>query len=315
MSKLWILGAPDPEMTAIETLLRSAGEKVAYAIVLGKRVTPGTAYKADGQTCDSLEGLDEIVLVECELPGFFASDPSPKVTSIDHHRPGDPGHGKPPAEFMGASSIGQAIRHLIETRSLPDGWPRWVGVMNAWPSSKGEGVYEKDGQGWSIVGRTWPNSEGQWVRYIIPEETAIVAAADHCLSRAYDGECPGVNPEALMAWRAASRAAFQKRTVKAVLADVKKAREALLSAVNEPLGRGFLAKDLRGQDVPELPEAAAREGMAFLATVKEKDGREKIVLMAGSPGQIEAFLEEWAPARNLKDRYGDPQRGYCGAYL
>lgn len=31
MSRLWILGAPDPEMTAIEKLLRDAGETFVYA--------------------------------------------------------------------------------------------------------------------------------------------------------------------------------------------------------------------------------------------------------------------------------------------
>ena len=44
--RLWILGAPDPEMVMIESLLRDAGETVVYATVDGERVHPGNAYRA-----------------------------------------------------------------------------------------------------------------------------------------------------------------------------------------------------------------------------------------------------------------------------
>jgi hypothetical protein len=65
--------------------------------------------------------------------------------------------------------------------------------------------------------------------------------------------------------------------------------------------------------VPELPEAAAREGIAFLATVRERDGREKVVLQAAPPELIAAFLRgDICP--ELVDRYGDPARGFAGGY-
>ena len=45
--KIWVLGAPDPEMEAIEALLRERGETVAYATRPdGKRVHAGNAYLA-----------------------------------------------------------------------------------------------------------------------------------------------------------------------------------------------------------------------------------------------------------------------------
>lgn len=301
MARLWILGASDPEMTAIEAVLNATGEKVAYATLLGQRVNPGTAYKADGQTSDSLEGLEEVVLVECELPGFFAGDPAPRVSHADHHRPGDPGYGKGPEKFLEASSIGQVISLL--------------GVV--WAQHEcGHQQYEEEHHGShkhgcppAYAGDSWCN---QWMDSKASPEHLLIAAADHCLSHAYNGECPGVDPEALMAWRAASRAAFQNRTVEAVLADVAAARRALAEAPEVRIAGAI--KDLRGKSVPELPEAAARDGIAFISTVKERDGREKVVLQAGAPDQIEAFMKYWAPEEGLTGIYGDPARGFCGGY-
>lgn len=140
-------------------------------------------------------------------------------------------------------------------------------------------------------------------------ELLTVAAADHCLAAAYRGECPGVDPDALMSWRAQSRAAFQGRSVESVLADVDAAR-ARLRAVIGP--EGFA--DLRGESIPELPEAAAREGIAFLSTVRDRDGREKVVLQAASPELVSRFLAgEIVPG--LTGFYGDPARGFAGGYL
>ena len=48
-NRLWILGASDPEMAAIETLVRGCGEQVAYAACASPavvRVGPGNASRA-----------------------------------------------------------------------------------------------------------------------------------------------------------------------------------------------------------------------------------------------------------------------------
>jgi hypothetical protein len=72
--------------------------------------------------------------------------------------------------------------------------------------------------------------------------------------------------------------------------------------------------DLRGRDIPELPEAACREGTAFLATQRDRDGREKVVLQAAGPDLVRRFLAgEIVPG--LIDYYGDPERGFAGGYV
>ena len=62
---IWILGADDPEMSAIETLLRECGERVLYATVDGQRAHSENAYQADALSVDFL-GLD-VYYVECKV--------------------------------------------------------------------------------------------------------------------------------------------------------------------------------------------------------------------------------------------------------
>ena len=55
-ARAWILGAADPEMEAIESLLRAAGEQFVYAITSeGRRVKPEGAYRAYLPACASSE--------------------------------------------------------------------------------------------------------------------------------------------------------------------------------------------------------------------------------------------------------------------
>lgn len=120
--RLWILGAPDPEMEAIERLLRSVGEEVRYATVAGRRVRPDQAYQADPIDFGS-SVPQEAVMVEC-----FAPVNVPTVV-IDHHRPGDPGYGQPPSDFLRASSIGQVIAMLAKLNLTSR---HWSDIIESW---------------------------------------------------------------------------------------------------------------------------------------------------------------------------------------
>jgi hypothetical protein len=312
-NRLWVLGAADPEMAAIEKLLLECGESFAYAIGPdGQRVHSGNAYRAIGAVTPAGEFRDgftgtQLVCVECAVALRADHNPAPIV--IDHHRPGDPGYGRPPEEFLAASSIGQVLDELVRLDIL---------------------VPHCDPAGWHVGGEA--RSTGiSWVA------AAMTAAADHCLAAAYRGECPGVDPDALMRWRVASRAAHQGRTEEEVLADVETARRMLRESAgsggcprcggwggcigempphgdDETCHAGpYRLADLRGESIPELPEAAAREGIPFLASVRDRDGREKVVLQCATPELVERFLAgELVPG--LVDMYGDPARGFAGGY-
>lgn len=263
-NRVWILGAPDPEMSLIEEILSKCGETIVYATdENGQRVHPGNAYRCP---IPEVPANSTVYAVECidKLPDGWIR--------IDHHRPGDPGYGEPPNVFFSASSVGQVIIEL--------GY-RGVDVPRA---------------------------------YCIM--AIIVAAADHCLAAAYRGECPGVDPDHILHYRVATRAKFQGRSPEELLADVERARTALREAPRIALGAGLSVCDMRAEFVPELPEAAMREGLAYLATVTDRDGRRKVVLGGHTtPETVRAFLSEWAPAQGLVDTYGDPARGFAGGYL
>lgn len=324
-NRLWVLGATDPEMAAIERLLHEAGEQVAYAVGPdGERVHPGNACRAVGfRLSTESDGLytrwdGECYIVEC------GGDLPPDALSIDHHWPGDPGYGRPPEEFLQASSIGQVL-------ALLGGTPGYCSQGSAPLGPVAPGEYRLVDGRWVLVTGTHTEQDVGGYDVLVSTyqhvNTSIVltAAADHCLEAAYRGRCPGVDPDALMRWRAESRAAFQGRAVADVVADVEAARQRLRAAVTHPAdiescprwsdGTPMASEyaDLRGESIPELPEAAARECIPFIAEQTGRDGRRKVVLMAAPPKLVSRFMAgEVVPG--LVDYYGDPMRGLAGGY-
>lgn len=272
---LFVLGAPDPEMQAIERLLTEAGQRYAYALGPdGRRVHPGNAYASTAMSGPIYHSVGRIILVECGpasegasldwlrlgvVPGHESeADTACEVVRVDHHSPGDPGYGKSPADYLAGSSIGQV-----------------------WPLLRSDPV---------------------------PQDILMVAAADHCLAAAYRGECPGVEPDALMRWRAESRAAFQRRSVDEVLADIERATAILRDAPTVMIA-GVPVADLGERAVPEVPEASCRAGIPFLATGLPRDGQKKQVLQSAPT----AVIAEWMAAH--PGSYGDPARGFAGRYI
>lgn len=318
-----LFGASDPEAQLAEELCQQLGVAYCYAVdAAGKRVHPGNAYAAQGVSNPELlqtvlEQGGRAILFECEvaLEGVTAD-----ILRCDHHRPGDPGYGLPPEKFWEASSLGQLYKLLAMAGLLPDN--RKKSGLYIVTSEEGDDYTELQTSSVFSPVLRW-RAGNVYGETEIPVEHVLAAAADHCLAAAYRGQCPGVHPDQLMRWRAETRAAFQKRPVEEVLADVERARQILREAVAPrdmdgavaPEGHGIYLEfaDLRGRQIPELPEAAAREGIPFLADVTERDGRKKAVLQAAPPELVERFLSgELIPG--LTGLYGDPARGFAGGY-
>ena len=92
-----VLGVIDPEMEAIARLAVSKRLNVLWAKKDGKPVTYSNMYQADWPEVEKGQ-----LWVECSpLAG------KETLHFVDHHYPGDPGYGRPPAEFWEASSLGQ----------------------------------------------------------------------------------------------------------------------------------------------------------------------------------------------------------------
>lgn len=321
-NRLWVLGAPDPEMSAIETILMESGENITYAIIDGgdgrfRRVNPGEAYSSsvtiNGALEESLCSGLQVELIECNLPGCVRQ--GGEVRRYDHHRQGDRGHGKPPDEFLEASSLGQVVLRLHGLRLLP--WPiASQGILGAGvPTDR---FVEAGG---------WMLTDGL-NEYQIPPELVVVAAADHCLAAAYAGRCPGVDRKLLEAVRVqqlCAPAPGRGRRTEEEVRDSLDLAGRVLADYDLPsvMIGGKVVRDLRGLTPPvDLPEAACMDGLAYLATPPSREGERRKVVLGGCgagtvPGTspVEAFLGGWATSQGLCNPYGDPARGFAGAYL
>lgn len=270
---LFILGAPDPEMENIITIFQNYGLSYAFATLNGRKIGPSTAYDANGY--GPIVGDERPykqtahIFVECSVKGI---EP---IKIIDHHRLGDFGYGRPPAEFWIASSIGQ-IWNLLYLQ---------IDDQNNPPSD-------------------------------IPNEYLYSAAADHCLSAAYRNECPGILPEKLLEWRMESRSKFQRIPVEELYERVIRAQEVLKQAPKVVIGDEIVA-DLTGCDrVDELPEASCILRIPFLySSLDERTNRIKYGLMGATPHALSVWMESKRADDSIEDVYGDPIRGFAGAYL
>lgn len=308
VSHLYVLGASDPEMEAIEKLLVGYGQPFVYAEIPGspgKRVHPGCMYRA-ALPADAPRARN-YVLVECAFAeGGGGPAEGAEVITVDHHRPGDAGFGLPPHRFLEASSVGQVYLHLVARYGLTGcddlrfatAWELDIDNTHTWyvDSSATTGAIQRSA------------CEG------VPMWIVHTAAADHCLAAAYRGECPGVDPDALMQYRAKARAAFQKRPVEDILADIEYSTKALHASQLLYFGGLGVADMRRDPPFPELPEAACRSNCPYLAgPLKGPDGRMKYVI-SGPAEVVQAWLDGEGFAGNLSDRYGDPARGFGGGY-
>ena len=102
-----ILGAGDHEMAAIRAVAEAEGLEVFQAEAGGKPVLPFNAYEATSPHPQSGD-----LWVECRPAGDIWAVPRAGGILVDHHNPGDRGHGQKVADAVEASSIGQVLKIL-----------------------------------------------------------------------------------------------------------------------------------------------------------------------------------------------------------
>ena len=144
---------------------------------------------------------------------------------------------------------------------------------------------------------------------------SIIAASDHCLNHAYQGHCPGVDPHEVRQSRINSRAQFQRISPAQMLSKINAAIEVIKQLpIIEIAGHPF--KDAMDRFVPELPEASAMLNMPIIYTRREaRLGLTKVGVLNGTAPALTAWMK-WAGEQHyLMQLYGDPDRGYAGAYV
>jgi len=125
MQKLFILGAPDYEMVAIEQLLKKHGQSSVYAYCGGARVHPGNMYKFDSPSNDEVHGFD-VVCIECRP--LYGGANFGGYARIDHHAPGDPGFGPDGRRkvVLGGATTLEAVHAFMTV------WAPAQGLVNAY---------------------------------------------------------------------------------------------------------------------------------------------------------------------------------------
>lgn len=148
--------------------------------------------------------------------------------------------------------------------------------------------------------------------HLEPDPTQrLLAAADHCLTAAYQGACPGVDPDELLFMRASWQAKMTYRSFGLVMSSILEAARLVRERYDPHVGAAlFLDPTLT---VPDLPEGAARAGMPVRYRSMEPNGLVKEMLKGASPDAITSFMNE----NHMLGRrvYGNPYRGYAGTYL
>lgn len=258
----FVLGAQDPEMREIEHVVKRSGRAFLHAAREGWRVSPRTAYSADGVVLGGpgrsaqalLPPQAAAVFVECTVRGHAP------ILRVDHHNPGDPGYARAPEAYLEGSSIGQTLR-LLEME----------------PSAT----------------------------------QRLIAAADHCLTAAYQGACPGIDPGELLFLRASWRSRMSGRSLSDVIDGILHAAKLVRRYYDSELDESLF---LDPTEAPaDLPEGGAYAGRAVRYRELLPGGQLKEMLKGASPEHIERFLR--AHREQGREVYGNPYRGYAGAYL
>lgn len=145
-----------------------------------------------------------------------------------------------------------------------------------------------------------------------PDDTQrLLAAGDHCLTAAYQGQCPEVDPTELLFLRAAWRANMSGRSLGDVMIGILNAVDELEKHFNAELGESIFLDPI---EMPlDIAEAAAYAGKPIRYRELLPGGELKEMLKGATPANIDRFMQAHAAAG--RSVYGNPFRGYAGAYL
>jgi hypothetical protein len=157
------------------------------------------------------------------------------------------------------------------------------------------------------------SSLGQMLRLLEREPTEtqrLLAAADHCLTAAYQGECPGVDPDELLFLRASWQAKISGRTLSDVIDGILDASKRVRRHYDSEFAESRFLDPTR---VPkDLAEGAAHAGVPVRYRALLPDGTLKEMIKGASPEGIGRFIAEHEAAG--RPTYGNPHRGYAGSY-
>lgn len=156
------------------------------------------------------------------------------------------------------------------------------------------------------------SSLGQVLTFLNKTPTAtqkMIAAADHCLGAAYQGLCPEVDPDELLYLRGVMFANYRQCSV----GDIMTAISDAITWAKENFKEGRVLSMEPALRPNMLAEACAYLGYPLEYCDITWEGKVKHMLKGGSPEQIHQFMSVQEEKGHTV--YGNPYRGYAGAYL
>ncbi|WP_019025250.1 MULTISPECIES: hypothetical protein [unclassified Thioalkalivibrio] len=278
----FLLGAMDAEMRRVAEIL---DQGVRLGICSGyeqARINGRPVHVAN-----AFKAVDAPSAYNGQAP-FFAVECSPpkgvkKAIPVTHEKPGL-SEGPSVSDYLSASLIGQVVGALSE-RAIER---QCSNEFEAFLSERGE-------------------------------DLRFAAAADHALSAAYQGQCPGVDPSRLAEWRLRERAAARGIPVDHVRDQMREAVDVIEATSHHGASGESLAGAplVRLEDsIPEVREAAAYLGVAVEYEIEDMaTNNRKLVLVGASPGQVAEWMGQRAPDLGGERIHGSPSKGTAQATL
>lgn len=146
------------------------------------------------------------------------------------------------------------------------------------------------------------------------DEFKLVAASDHCLSAAMRGECQGIDPSALMAWRIMARSAMAEIQPWLLRRRIERAVARIETLPRLQFG-GEQIVDGSFDTTPELRDAAALSGVPILMTRTNPVGQLKVSLYGAQSAVVVEWMGTMKGSGLVEQLYGNPFREYAGAVL
>ena len=297
---LFVLGAHDPEMAKIESILRLLGYQFVYALDGEKRSIVSSAYSSTHFNVFNLN----IVYIECD--SIYDND---KMVFLDHHKEGDYGYLLDYNDFIEASSLGQFFKYIL----IHDFY-YVVSILNlkvdSFKRSYKEVMYFNN-DNWYL-----DTKEGT---VIIPEDIVLLSGIDHCLSDAYKGKCKGIDKDLLFEIRISQLSSNLNMNIEDIKELVNKyikklnyycGAKDILNLLDYNVGEGFYSHEYL-----ILREVAIYKDIPI--AIKQKDNDlEKLMFLSLNKIQVEEILEnEYFNNIKLKKVFGVPVRGYAGGFI
>lgn len=321
-----ILGARDPEMNAIEALARQHGVVVlvAHDAATGNRLNAQQAAKAPPAKESAAPRCFGIRLAtgDPRLDGITDADTGTTVladdalsasviVALERHDGGAALDAIAVIECPAARRIARVVVQDMDDRDECRLARLVVDIDHHNIGDAGWGREPADFFNASSLGQfvIFLLAHGREVE--VTSEMRLIAAADHCLTAAYAGLCPGVDPVALRRHRVAEKAAFLKKDVAEIEAEIEDAVKTIASAPR--MADALEIVDLRETYIPHAPEAAAITGQSLWTRGLPRPDSTVVENCFGAKEACQKFLDHHCLAG--RKPYGDPMRGVVGCQV